>query len=86
MITTEPEVIEIKKAEYLEDYKIELFFNDRTFQVVDFEEFLFKANNPMTTKYRDKKLFGKFKIEYGDLIWGDYEMCFPIADLYNGKI
>ena len=25
-------------------------------------------------------------IDYGDLVWGDYEMCFPLADLYDGGI
>ncbi|MCX6583441.1 MAG: hypothetical protein NT166_24965 [Candidatus Aminicenantes bacterium] len=30
--------------------------------------------------------FKKFKIEYGDLIWNDYEMCFPIMDLYENNI
>ena len=40
----------------------------------------------MTSKYRDKKLFGNFTIEYGDIIWNDYEMCFPIWDLHEGKI
>lgn len=28
----------------------------------------------------------KFKIEFGDLVWGNYEMCFPIWDLYEGNI
>jgi len=40
----------------------------------------------MARKYLDKKLFRKFKIDYGDIIWNDYEMCFPIWDLYEGKI
>jgi hypothetical protein len=25
-------------------------------------------------------------LDYGDLMWGDYEMIFPIADLYRGEI
>jgi hypothetical protein len=40
----------------------------------------------MARKYLDKKLFRDFKIEYGDIIWNDYEMCFPIGDLYEGKV
>ena len=40
----------------------------------------------MTKKYLDKQLFKKFRIEYGDVIWNDYEMCFPIWDLHQGEI
>ncbi len=27
-----------------------------------------------------------FRVEHGDLVWGDYDLCFPIADLYHGHI
>ncbi len=40
----------------------------------------------MTRKYLDQKLFQKYTIQYGDIIWNDYEMCFPIWDLYEGNI
>ncbi len=79
-------VISIQKANYLGKYKIKFQFSDGTEKVVDFEAFLKKAKNPMTRKYLDKKLFQSFSIEYGDIIWNDYEMCFPIWDLYEGKI
>ncbi len=79
-------VISIQKANYLGKYKIKFQFSDGTEKVVDFEVFLKKAKNPMTKKYLDKKLFQSFSIEYGDIIWNDYEMCFPIWDLYEGKI
>ena len=79
-------VISIQKANYLGEYKIKFQFSDGTEKVVDFEAFLKKAKNPMTKKYLDKKLFQSFSIEYGDIIWNDYEMCFPIWDLYEGKI
>jgi hypothetical protein len=25
-------------------------------------------------------------VEYGDLVWGDYELCFPVKDLYANQI
>ncbi len=86
MISIEPEVIEIEGAEYLGAYEIKLIFNDGKSQIIDFNDFLLNAKNPMTAKYRNEKHFQNFKIEYGDLIWNDYEMCFPVSDLYNGKI
>ena len=86
MVTLNKTYVEIVEAEYLGDYKVKLLFNDNTSQNINFYDFLSKAKNPMTAKYRDKELFRKFKVEYGDLIWGDYEMCFPIDDLYKGML
>ena len=40
----------------------------------------------MARKYLDKELYRNFKIDYGDIIWNDYEMCFPIWDSYEGKV
>ena len=55
-------------------------------QLIDFSKFLLEAKNPMTKKYIDKQLFQNYTIEYGDIVWNDFEMCFPIWDLYKGKI
>lgn len=78
--------IEINNAKYLENYKLELIFSDGSKKIINLDKFLKNAKNPMTRKYLEKRNFKKFKIEYGDLVWGDYEMCFPIWDLYKGKI
>ncbi len=78
--------IAIKKAEYLGNYKIKLLFSDTIEKIIDFKKFITNAKNPMTKKYLDEKLFSNFKIEYGDLIWNDYELCFPIWDLYENNI
>jgi hypothetical protein len=80
------EIIEIKSANYLKDYQLRLLFNDGKSRVLDFEIFLKNALNPMTRKYLKKSNFQNFSIKYGDLVWGDYEMCFPIWDLYEGKL
>jgi hypothetical protein len=79
-------VISIQQAQYLGEYKISLNFSDGTQKIIDFEHFLRNANNPMTSKYLDKKLFSSFKVEYGDINWNDFEMCLPIRDLYEGKL
>ncbi len=79
-------VISIEKAEYLGEYKIKFSFSDSVERIIDFSDFLRKAKNPMTKKYLDKQLFKKYSIEYGDIIWNDYEMCFPIWDLHEGEI
>jgi hypothetical protein len=75
--------IEIIKAEYLTEYRIELLFSDSTTQIIDLKAFLESTQNPVTRKYLDINLFKDFTIEFGDLIWNDYELCFPIIDLYE---
>ncbi|MES2445721.1 MAG: DUF2442 domain-containing protein [Bacteroidota bacterium] len=79
-------VIAINKAEYLENYKIRFEFSDGKTHTIDFTDFLKSAKNPMTKKYLDEEEFKKFKIEFGDIVWNDYEMCFPIWDLHEGNI
>lgn len=79
-------VISIEKAEYKGNYRISFRFSDGSEKSVDFSNFLNNAKNPMTRKYLDEGLFQSFTIEYGDIVWNDYEMCFPIWDLHEGEI
>ena len=79
-------VISIDKAEYVRNYEIKFLFSDGVERLIDFGSFLKNAKNPMTKKYLDKQLFVKYSIEYGDIIWNDYELCFPIWDLHEGII
>ena len=78
--------LEVTEAKYVSGYKLLLTFSDGEIRVVDFGPFLEKARNPDTTDFRDSKKFKSFRIEGGDLIWGDYQMIFPIMDLYRGSI
>jgi hypothetical protein len=79
-------VISINKATYLGNYKIRFSFSDGVETAIDFLPFLESAKNPMTRKYLNEEHFKSFSIEYGDVIWNDYEMCFPIWDLHEGQI
>ena len=78
--------LRVKEASYIPRYRVDITFNDGTRRVVDFGPFLKQARNPMFTKYRGLKEFKSFHIHDGDLMWGDYEMIFPITDLYNGTV
>jgi hypothetical protein len=78
--------LRIKEARYVPRYKVSLKFNDGKRRVVDFAPFLKRATNPMFTQYRAVKKFKAFRIDNGDLMWGDYEMIFPITDLHRGEI
>ena len=78
--------LEVTEAKYVSGYKLLLSFSDGEVRVVDFGPFLEKARNPDTTDFRDLKKFKSFHIDAGDLMWGDYQMIFPIMDLYRGTI
>jgi Protein of unknown function (DUF2442) len=78
--------LRVKEAKYVPRHRVDITFSDGTHRVVDFSPFLKQARNPMFTKYRGLKEFKSFHIQDGDLMWGDFEMIFPIMDLYNGTI
>jgi hypothetical protein len=80
------DVIEIVKANYLGEYRIELYFSDGTTQEVDFEGFIKSSQHPEIKKYSDTGLFREFEIIDGDIVWNDYDLCFPIADLYENSV
>ncbi|MEA2051047.1 MAG: DUF2442 domain-containing protein [Campylobacterota bacterium] len=79
-------LISIEKAKYIDDYKISLMFNDGKKNIVDFKDFIFLSRHPDIKKYQDLDLFKKFDLEYGELNWNDYDLAFPIYDLYKGRI
>ena len=82
----ESKVINVEKVKYLNGYKLELSFNDGVEQVIDFGPFLSNSLNPLINKYLDLKEFKKYELDSGDLIWNDYDLCFPVADLYENNI
>lgn len=85
-MSSDSTVLEIKEVQHLGQYKLKLAFNDGTERIVDFEEFLEKSKNPMIRSYLDPEKFANIRLEYGDLVWDDYGLCFPIADLYEGRL
>jgi len=78
--------LKITKAKYVGAYKINLIFSDNRESIVDFQGFLESSSHPEIKKYLNQNKFKRFNIVNGDLMWGDYELIFPIADLSKGKI
>ena len=75
----------ITHIDYLGDYQLKLHFNDGKIQVIDFAHFIKSAINPQITKYQDLNLFRQYRLTDGDLEWQDFDLCFPIADLYDNR-
>lgn len=80
------QIIEIENVTHVGDYKLKLVFNDKTKRIVDFYPFLSSSLNPLIRKYLNIKEFLNFSVNEGDLEWNDYDLCFPIADLYENRI
>ncbi|MBC74699.1 MAG: hypothetical protein CME64_01665 [Halobacteriovoraceae bacterium] len=78
--------ISIKSAKYLSDYKLELEFNDGKVQIVDFFPFFNASKHSEIRKYLNLELFKSFEVIDGDLDWGDFDLTFPIYDLYTNKL
>ena len=60
---------EVKKAKYLEDYKILLTFDDKKKKVVDFRDALQDFDGEVFQPLKDIKYFKKFKVGIGTVVW-----------------
>jgi hypothetical protein len=81
-----PELIEIISAKYTGDYIIRIQFKDGYNHPVDFKPFLESSVHPSIRKYLDEELFLQFRIVDGNLNWNDYDLIFPLEDLYKGEL
>ena len=76
----------ITEANYIGDFAIRVTFNNGQSKLVDFKPFLEKARHPGIKKYLEENEFKNFQIENGNLDWNDFDMCFPISDIYRNTI
>lgn len=78
--------INITTVEQVDDYALRLSFDDGVVQTVDFKPFLSLSRHPDIRAYLEPTRFAAYRLEYGELVWGDYDLCFPIADLYHNHL
>jgi hypothetical protein len=81
-----PDTINIIAVQRLGQYRLHLVFDDGREQTIDFKPFLSRALHPEIKQWLEPKKFALYRLEYGELVWGDYELCFPIIDLYRNDI
>lgn len=79
-------LLNIVSAQPLNHYLIHLVFSDGIEQTIDFKPFLTHSIHPDIRHWLEPTAFATFRLEYGELIWGDYALCFPIIDLYYNNI
>ena len=80
------EYISIKEAKYIDGYRIYMKFNDGKENTLDFKNFILSSQHLEIKKYENENLFKNFNLEYGEIEWNDYDLAFPIYDLYQGSI
>ena len=75
----------IKKAEYIKDYRIKVYFTDGTIRTIDLFNFLSTSDHPLISKFLNIELFKQFRIEMGTLCWGNNEFDLNPMNIYKGK-
>ncbi|WKN41239.1 DUF2442 domain-containing protein [Tunicatimonas pelagia] len=80
------ETLSIVRANYIGDFAVRIFFSDGHQKLVDFKPFLEQAMHPAIKKYLDEELFKTYQIKGGNLDWNDFDLCFPLKDLYKNSI
>ncbi len=80
------QVYSVTDAKYIGDFAIRVFFSDGHQKLVDFKPFLEQVTHPSAKQYFNEEKFKEFEIVDGILNWNDYEMIFPLDDLYNNTI
>ena len=78
--------VDVVDALWVSGYILRISFSDGFSHPVDFEPFLSASMQPEIRAYLDVDRFKAFSISFGNLIWDDYTMCFPLADLYSGSV
>ena len=78
--------INIVSAQQIGAYRLRLLFDDKTVNDVDFGPFLAHSHHLDLRAYLEPERFASFKVQYGELVWGDYDLCFPVMDLYHNTI
>jgi hypothetical protein len=85
-MTRMPKVVQIEAVRHVAAYKLCFRFDDGHESTVDFGPFLKNSIHPSIRVYLDMKRFKDFTIEDGVLHWNDFDLVFPMTDLYAGKI
>lgn len=62
-------MIQVKKARYIDNYKIYLVFNNRKEGIVDLKAIIMKDHRPILTELTDIEKFKKFKVDADTIVW-----------------
>ena len=79
------DILTVVEVEYIGGLSLKLTFSDGFVRILDFSEYLFLHPHPQHDIYQNPDKFRECYIDCGNLVWGkDWDMIFPIEDLYSG--
>ena len=78
--------VDVVTVTAVDAYTLRLRFSDGHESIVDFGPFLRLSLNPQTRQFLDRAKFKSYALKDGNLVLGDYDMCFSIEQLYEGTI
>ena len=77
--------LSIVSAKYVAPLCVKLEFSDGVTRTIDVGAFIRKHPHPQYNSYLNEKKFKKFKIEFGNVVWGkNWDLIFPIDRLHAG--
>ncbi len=77
---------DVVSAAYVGGYRLLITFDNGVSRTVDFRRYLWFSHHRHLKNYRRIENFLEFHIEYGKLMWGDFDMLFHTESLYHGEI
>jgi len=77
----------VVEVQFVEDYKLKITFADSHSVVVNFEPYFMENPNPVYSEYYNKDRFKEFKVENGNVVWGDsWDLIFNPKNLYYNDL
>ena len=86
MNLVEGKSVDVVSVAQVATHALRLSFSDGHESVVDFGPFLRRSLNPQTRQFLDRAKFRSYALTDGNVVWGDYDMCFSIEQLHTGCV
>jgi len=75
----------IKNAKYINNYKLEIEFEDGIIKIIDLESFLKNSKHPIIRRFIVPERFKEVRVEDGTVCWGNNEFDLNPFSIYRGK-
>jgi len=59
----------VTSVKYIEDYKIEVAFEDNIKGIINFKNIIFSDKRPIFQELKDKKKFSQIKVDMDTIVW-----------------
>jgi Protein of unknown function (DUF2442) len=78
--------VHVQVVHHVRAWRLRIEFSDGKVTEVNFEPFLRASAHPAIRRHLQPRRFKQFAITDGVLQWNDFDLIFPMADLYDGVI